>query len=233
MLATLSVPDTLTLLVRHCPGFDRELAGRAAAAIEDDGGDVAMLDAAGAVADIVVTRMIEAQRVMQNETAQMLIENQTQNTEVLVNNQTQSMQKLADQHMTTTKMIIDSQAAQNTKTAELFCSALQTLGNALTQSLTGRQLPAGVSSAQPTPSPVVPVPVRAVPVAQVAEPAGPLANEHGRAGSDAPAARHGEAPEPGGVPRRRGRPLGSKDKKPRARRINAQMLQDADATGGL
>ena len=220
VLATLNVPDTLTLLVRHCPGFDRELAGRAAEAIEDGGGDVAMLDAAGVLGDHVAGRLIGPMREMQKETAQMLIDNQTQNTKML-----------AEQHLTTTKMLIDSQAAQNTKTAELFCSALQTLGNALTTSLTGKQLPtSAVPSVQPTPSPVVPVPVAQVPVATAMEPAGPLAHEHGRAESQTPAARQGEAPV-----RRRGRPVGSKDKKPRARRLERQMLQgsaEAVAEGG-
>ena len=183
MLATLNVPDTLLLLVRHCPGFDRELAGRAAVAIEDDGGgDVAMLDAASALGDHVAERLVGPMREMQKETAQM-------------------MMGLSDQHVTTIKMIIDSQTAHNKqmaeqhmKTAEMFTSALQTLGNAYTSSMAGRPLP-----------PVANVVGIAAPPAN-REPVGPVPVAHG----------------PGLVvdaaPRRRGRPKGSKDSKPRNRR---------------
>ena len=208
MLATLNVPDTLLLLVRHCPGFDRELAGRAAVAIEDDGGgDVAMLDAAGALGDHVAERLVGPMREMQKE--------------------------LADQHMTTIKMILDCQTAQNTfmaeqnmkhttwmaeqnmkqntwmteqhmKTAELFTSALQTLGNAYSSSMAGRPLP-----------PVANVVGIAAPTAN-REPVGPVPVAHG------PGLVVGEAP------RRRGRPKGSKDSKPRNRRTAQQLSHQSN-----
>ena len=201
MLATLNVPDTLLLLVRHCPGFDRELAGRAAEAIEDDGGDVAMLDAAGVLGDHVAGRLIGPMREMQKETAQMMIDSQTQNTKMLADQTMTTTKMLADQHMTTTKMIIDSQAASNT----LFASALQTLGNALSASLAGKQLPpAAVSVATAVCEPVGPVPV---------------AHGPGLVVSQAPAARQGQAS-------RRGRPKGSKDSKPRNRRTPEQIAAE-------